>query len=332
MGLFSRLFGAGKEGKPLANKNDEKPKQNSFLTNSAEFGLGEIDLGISGKVRVDGILAIAALQDLAKKQDKEFQYSVMYTSLLEEGALTVPVVCSIGAEKFSLYFIYQEDDLLKYKDLVKHVSRTAYPNLIYFSSIPIYEGYDPKPIIEPFQLADMRVDKDGKVAGKFAMWWSTEGDPHFHTSGTFEHLSKLNELMKGYETYMAGYVLRQTRIIQEMELKRVQLPENNATYVIDAPEEKKVLLDISQEKGIRFLFPIDKVTKEYRERFLKGIMVDFAASIIPLRQHGAPVDEDTDPNSYDWFNFMAKVVKEHEDSGEYKDHQIGIIEYNTQMN
>lgn len=61
----------------------------------------------------------------------------MYTTLLEEGALTVPLVCSIGDEKYSLYFIYNEEELLKYKDLVKHINRTEYPNLTYFSSIPI---------------------------------------------------------------------------------------------------------------------------------------------------------------------------------------------------
>ena len=157
------------------------------------------------------------------------------------------------------------------------------------------------------------------------MWWSTEGDPLFHQSKTYEYLNKLNELMNGYETYMAGYVLRQTRILREQELKRMKLPEQNVSYVIDGPEEKKVILDISQEKGIRFLFPIKGTTRAYRERFLKGAMVDFAATIIPLRQHKVPVDEKVEPNSYDWFSFMSKVVKEKELSGELKDHQIGII-------
>ncbi len=125
MGLFSKIFGnRDKTNKP-------KNKQNNFLTNSQDYGLGEIELGISGKVRVDGLLAIAAMEKIAKEKNEEFKFSVMHTSLLEEGALTVPVVCTIGAEKYSLYFIYQEEELLKYKDLVKHVQRTAYPKLIY---------------------------------------------------------------------------------------------------------------------------------------------------------------------------------------------------------
>jgi len=330
MGFFDKLFGKKKEAKTSTPK--EKKKQNLFLTNSSELGLGDIELGISGKVRVDGILAIAAMEEIAKEKGEEFKFSVMHTTLLDQGALTVPVVCTIGENKYSIYFIYQEEELLKYKDLVNHVSKTPYPNLIYFSSIPIYDGYEPKPIIEPFQLADLRYDNQAKVAGKFAMWWSTENDPFFHKSKTFEYLSKLNELMNGYETYMTGYVLRQTRIIQEQELQRMKLPEQHATYIIDAPEEKKVVLDISQEKGIRFLFSIDNTTQEYRERFLKGAMVDFAANIIPLKQHNLPVDDKVEPNSYDWFNFMSRVIKEKEEAGELKDSQIGIIDFNTQMN
>lgn len=332
MKFFNKLFGKKKIVKTTTTQKESKKAQNHFLTNSNDYGLGEIALGISGKVRVDGILAIAAMEKIAKERGEEFEFGVMHTTLLEEGALTVPVICTIGEDKYSLYFIYQEEDLLKYKDLVKHVARTPYPNLIYFSSIPIYDGYTPKPIIEPFQLADLRYDRNAKVAGKFAMWWSTEEEPHFHQSKTFEYLSKLNELMNGYETYAAGYVLRQTRILQEKELKRMRLPEQHATYVIDAPEQKKVLLDISQEKGIRFLFPLNDANQAYRERFIKGVTVDFAATVIPLKHHNVPTDEKLEPNSYDWFNFMSKVVKKKETEGELRGHQIGLIEFNTQMN
>lgn len=335
MGFFDRLFNKKKQTPPSSATpppQQSTPKQNNFLTNSKDFNLGNVELGISGKVRVDGILAIAAMEKIAKERGHDFHFSVLHTTLLEEGALTVPVVCRIGEEKYSIYFIYQEEDLLKYKNLVKHIERTPYPKLIYFSSIPIYNGYTPKPIIEPFQLADLRVDNQAKVAGKFAMWWSSENDPFFHASKTYEYLQKLNELMHGYETYMTGYVLRQTRITKEVELQRMKLPEQHATYILDAPEEKKVVLDISQEKGIRFLFPVNDTTKEYRERFLKGALVDFAASLIPLRQQNFPTDEKTDPNSYDWFNFMARVVKKKEENGELTGHQLGFIEFNATMN
>lgn len=335
MGWFDKLFGKKKNESKRTESTSQpraKQEQNKFLTNSADFGLGEIPLGIAGKMRVDGLLAIAAMEKIAKERGQDFHFSVMHTSLLEEGALTVPVVCSIGEDRYSIYFIYKEEELLKYKDLVNHVSRTPYPKLMYFSSIPIYDGYEPKPIIEPFQLADLRYDSTAKVAGKFAMWWSTDEDPLFHKSKTYEYLSKLNEVIKGYETYMTGYILRQARIVDKVELQRMRLPQDHATYVIDGPEEKRVLIDISQEKGIRFLFNMTDTPLTYRERFIRGAVVDLIANIVPLRQNDYPVDEVLDPNSYDWFNFMSKVVRQKEEEGELVGHQIGLIDFNVQMN
>ncbi|MFW5760627.1 MAG: hypothetical protein ACOCXH_06590, partial [Cyclobacteriaceae bacterium] len=166
--LFN-LLRKEKKSKETSSKVEEKKTQNNFITNIKDFGFEDFELGISGKVRVDSILAIAELQKRAENKGVNFSYSVMYVSLLEEGALTVPVVINFGDKAYTLYFIYNEDDLLKYKDLQKHVGKTAYPNLIYFSSIPIYDGYEPKKIIEPFQLADMRVEKEPKISGTYAM-------------------------------------------------------------------------------------------------------------------------------------------------------------------
>ena len=331
MGLFNKLFGKNKDQGNSSQSKSSSKRQNNFITNTSEFGLGEVNLGISGKLRVDGILAFAELEKIAKSRNLPFEFNVMYTTLLEEGALTVPVVCSIGDEKYSLYFIYQEEELLKYKDLVKHIKRTEYPNLIYFSSIPIYDGYEPKPIIEPFQLADLRVDNDVKIAGEYAMWWRSDDDTTFHNSITYEHLNKMYQILNGYESYLTGYVLRQKRIKTEMQIERIILPENHASYILAAPEGKYVVLDLSQEKGIRFLFSVNNTTKEYRERFLKGAIVDFAANMIPLKNKNFPKDERTDPNSFDWFNFMARMVKEKEMKGEALD-SIGIMNLNSNLN
>lgn len=333
MGLFEKIFGK-KKNQPEKKENQEKkapPKQNNFITNSAEFGLEEITLGISGKVRVDGILAIAAMEKIAKQRNEEFSFQVMYVTLMEEGALTLPVVCSIGDENYALYFIYQEEELLKYKDLVNHIDKTEYPNLIYFSSIPIYDGYTPKKIIEPFQLADLRVDTTGKFAGRFAMWWSTEDEPFLHKSKSYELWTKWYEVTKGYETYLAGYVLRQTRVIKEIELKRLRLPQEHSSYLIEAPEGKKVILSISQEKGIRFLFPVNGVNKTYIERFLRGALVDLLAHVVQLKHHNVPQDEIIDGNSFDWFNFMGRVITEKEQEGE-KMSAIGMVDFNSNLN
>lgn len=305
-------------------KTAPQQKQNSFLTNSEDFGFGHIELGIAGKLRVDAILAISKFQDKAKMMNEPFSYSVMYTTLLEEGALTVPLVFSIGEKRYSTYFIYQENDLLKYLDLQQHVERTHYPHLIYFSSIPVSKGYSKKPIIEPFQLADLRIVKDGKLTGDYAMWWRTENDIRFSSSKTGQTLKKLYEIYEGYETYLLGYLIRQIRVNESTELKRVRLPESIISYVVAGPEDKKILIDVSQEKGIRFLFPIKETTTEYRERFLHGVMIDFLATRYSLHKNDAQKDPAHDPNSYNWFSFMLNMIEQKENEGEKID-LVGVF-------
>jgi len=336
MGIFDFLKGknvADTKSNVQQNTSDtesaaqKKQKQNYFITNVEDFGFDQIELGISGKVRVDGIIAITEFQKQAEKKGVDFSYSAMYVSLLEEGALTVPIVINFGDKALTLYFIYNEDDLLKYKDLVNHVNKTAYPNLIYFSAIPIYDGYEPKKIIEPFQLADMRFEKDSKISGKYAMWWKSNEDDAFGNSETLNLLKKLYEVYKGYETYLVGYLIRQTKISSEMELKRMNLPDSPKNFVLVGPENKRIILDISQEKGIRFLFPISETTKAYRERFLNGVLVDFLSTRMYLQQNNVEEDEKKDPNSYDWFTFMSDTTVKNERLGE-KIKMIGGMDLN----
>ncbi len=303
--------------KNKSNSAREKdPKQNNFLTNTTDFGFDAIELGISSKLRVDCILAIAKFQEIAEQKGIEFSYSVMYISLLEEGALTVPLVMKFGRDAYTVYFIYTEDDLLKYKDLQQRVDTTAYPKLMYFSSIPIYEGYEPKKIVEPFQLADLRVNEKAEPTGTYGMWWKSEEEIDFSNSETHKLLTQLYDVFQGYETYLLGYLIRQLRITEDTDLKRMNLPENGANYVVDGPEDKKIILDISQEKGMRFLFPIKQTTKEYRERFLKGVVVDFLSTRLALQQNNLEKDEVKDPNSHDWFTFMVQVIEKEETENE----------------
>lgn len=329
MNFFNKLFGKGAKKEPTRTSNSS-PQKNYFITNSAEAGFGDIKLAIAGKLRVDALLAIAALEDYAKKTDHKLSWQVMYTTLLEEGALTVPVVFDYAGQGYSLYFIYQEQDLLKYKDLEVQVKRTKYPNLIYFSSIPIFDGYKPQKIVEPFQLADLRFEKNAKVAGEYAMWWSTSVEPRFIGSKTFNTLSKIYEVFFEYESYLTGYLLRQIRFLQETKLQRMALPNEENSFVVQAPENKKVIIALSQEKGVRFLFPVKDTSVAYRERFLKGVLVDLLAMRIPLEQQGTQKDAKTDPNGTEWFRFMSRVLQKQEQEGEVS--MVGGMNINIRAN
>jgi len=236
--------------KPFDNQDNtsknhkSQPTNQQFSTNSAAFGFGQIKVSVSGSVATDGNAVITALKQLAQAIKVNFDYQLKYINLLAEGALTVPVVFTFDGKPYSLYFIYQEEDVLKYHDLVKHIKHTAYPNLIYFSAIPFPEGDRQKLILQPFKLADLSYDETAIIAGEYAMWWQTPDELTFHDSVTFDYLSKIYEVFRKYETYLHGYTLRQTGLISEENLPRFTLPQEHVKYVLQAPENKKIFLDI----------------------------------------------------------------------------------------
>jgi len=328
MGIFDRLFGKKKE---VPKRKPATPSKTYFKTNSTDHNLGQIDLTVMGKLRVDGLLAIAEMEKIAKRKGLNFAFHVMYTTLFEEGVLTVPVVCTIGEINYSLYFIYQKEDLAKYKDLVSQIERTLYPNLIYFSTIPIEDNVEAQSALSTFQMANLRVFTDAPVAGQFSMWWQSENDKYFHKSKTFRLLQRIYKLCQGYETYLMGYILLQIGVTNEAKLQRMRLPKENVSYILNAPEHNRIILNLSQEKGIRFLFPIERTSAKYRDLFLQGVVSDFEMVIRSLKEQNVPSDEKQEPNGYEWFSFMSNVVKQKEEQGEPID-QIGTLNLNSKLN
>lgn len=304
MKIFDRIF------KNSKSKNTDKPsvptKPNYFFTNSQDYNLGKIQLSCSGKLRIDAILAIAELEKIANNRNVRFEHEVMFVSLLEKGALTVPLVVEIGDEKYSIFFIYNKEDLSKYKNLIYDIKHTSYSKLIYFSVLDVNQNIEAIDIVEPFQLADLRVIRDIQLSGEYAMWWNTSDDSDFVNSESCKLLSDIYAVMKEYEKCFTGYILRQISAIDEVQLQRIQLPQENSQLILVAPEGKKVVLDMSQEKGIRFMFPKLNTSSIYRERFLRGVLGDLLATRITFEQANIEKDIPNELNGYDWFNHLVK--------------------------
>jgi len=320
MGFFNKIFG-GQE-KP-SNEN-----QNIFHTNTFKYGLGKVQLTNSTQLSIDVILAMAEFEKIAKQQNQKFSYKVMYSHLIGENLLTVPLVFQINDEKYSVYFIYNRNDLAQFNNVKKHISKTQYPNLIYFSAIPVTIEVEPVSALAPIQLGHFLVDLQNKPKGTYAMWWATQEDPIFEESNTYTWLTGLYEVSNGYETYLNGFLLYSLGIDKGKNWQRISLPEKNHTFPLIGPENTSILLDVSQEKGIRFLFPVNKVSKSYVETILKGLVANFIVFVAQLKKSNLPMDEEKDPNGYDWFNFMSRVVKKEKISAQdTNDLQIGVVEY-----
>ncbi|MDF1548854.1 MAG: hypothetical protein P1P88_13605 [Bacteroidales bacterium] len=285
-----------------------------FQTNADKFGFTDIQIHNSNTLRIDAVLAIAKFQDFCKANKIDFDYSVLYISLLEEGALEVPLVFKSKNTGYSVFFIYNAEDARKYNDAAVKILKTAYPNAIYFSCIDLAKISDKAQSTRTLQLADLRFEKEAKLSGEYAMWWADDEETTFWNSETKGILATIYEIHEDYESIYTGYLLHQIGL--STEFGRALLPEDEKALVLHAPENKNILLVLSQEKGIRFLFPVKSTTRLYREQFLSALRVDFLSLRLSLQQQEIPKDEKLHQKSIDWFKFMAKTTEENEKKGQ----------------
>lgn len=284
-----------------------------FRSNANVFGLEGIDLDCSGSLRVDAISVINKFQEICDNEKWDFDYFVRYISLLDEGVLEIPLVCHIGDKAFSVFFIYTLDDAKKYKDALLKVKQTKYPNTIYFSGFDIDTVFDKMLSTRTLQLSDLRLQKDKSIHENYAMWWPELYDDRFSVSESKEILESIYDIHKDYESVFVGYILCQIGLIEDLE--RAQLPKDEKALILIGPENKTILLILSQEKGIRFLFPINSTSKFYREQFLSAIRIDFLSLRLSLQQQNIPKDEAKEMHSRNWFKNMLKIVEQKENEG-----------------
>ncbi len=284
-----------------------------FSTNAEIYGFKNIQVSNSKQLRVDAILAISKLQEFCDTNGFSFDFSVMYISLLEEGALQVPIVFTSENIGYSVFFIYDEEDAKKYNDALLKIKYTAYPNAIYFTSFDITGVFGKIQSTRTLRLSDLRIDKEASLNDEYAMWWSGEDETTFTKSDTKEILESIYEIQEDYESVYTGYLMQQIGILEEFG--RALLPVEEKALVVHAPEDKNILLILSQEKGIRFLFPIKSTSRFYREQFLSAIRIDFLTLRLTLQEKQIPKDEANNFSGTDWFTQMIKITAENEEKG-----------------
>jgi hypothetical protein len=291
---------------------DENSKK-YFYSNAENFGFKSIQVESTETLRVDAVVAIAGLQAFCEANNLSFDYSVLYISLLEEGALQVPVVFTSENTGYSVFFIYNEEDAKKYNDALIKVKYTAYPNAIYFSVFDMQGFFGKVQSTRTLRLADLRLNKEATLSDEYAMWWSIDEETTFSSSETKEILESIYEIQKDYESVYTGYLLQQVGITEEFG--RALLPAEEKALVVQAPENKNILLILSQEKGIRFLFPIKTTSRFYREQFLSAIRIDFLTLRLTLQEQQIPKDEPSSINGMEWFVMMVKATAQSESEG-----------------
>ena len=286
-----------------------------FYHNLIDIGFEDLKINFTGDLSIDGPHVITEIENTLI--NKDFHYEIMYTSLLKEGALTIPIVLSIEGVNYSLFFIYSEDELQYLNDLIIQVKRTEYSNLILFSTIPVVENSITKSILYPFKLSDLYFEEDIELEGDFAMWWSCEEELCFDDNQTFKYLKSIYRSIKGFESCFYTYILHQISGEKRNNLARKKLPKEEVNFVLKAPQNKHVILQISQEKGIRFLFEQKSTSFNYKLFFLEGITKEFYEFRILLENQEISFDKPLEYYPEDWLEFICLVIKNNETEGNH---------------
>ncbi len=299
------------EFKNTDNTNEES--DTLFRTNSLDQGFGNIALINTQNIERDTDSAIIELKRICDLKNLSFNYFVLYISLIDDGALQVPLVFNAGHKAFSVFFIYSEEDAKKYLDALDKLGETEYPNAIYFSAIEI--GQVTKKIIctRTLKLADLKFNARAVISGEYAMWWPDESEDIFWDSPTSKILQNTYEVFRNYESVHAGYLLNQIGLAAE--IGRAWLPDEDKALPVIGPEQKNLLVVLSKEKGIRFFFPVNTTSRFYREQFLYAMNIDFLTYRLSLQQQEIEKEKRSEHDSYVWFNSERELTTEKEKQG-----------------
>jgi hypothetical protein len=100
------------------------------------------------------------------------------------------------------------------------------------------------------------------------MWSSGDSDPNWIESPLRPVLKAIFENLEGYQTAFLGYILYELGVIDAP--RRLELPEELGHVALRSPEGVLFVISFSQEKGIRFHFPDEPNSYDFRGSFLRG--------------------------------------------------------------
>ncbi len=223
---------------------------------------------------------------------------------LEDQGTRVPVL---------LYPAADEASAAHYAGAVRFLEARGDPKPVYFApaELPAAEPVDP---LRGFGSGDLALLKESPPKEEFAMWWSSDGDALANRSPCVAAIGRAYRALDGIETYVFGAMMRQLRQVGP-ETGRVRLPKEGATLYVEGPEGRQLLLEASQEKGIRFMFPVKRTPVAYRDAFWT-VFADYAETWKKgATERGLARDPAAEVNPLGWWTGMEKVMTAETEKG-----------------
>ena len=147
---------------------------------------------------------------------------------------------------------------------------------------------------------------EAEKVGKYTMWSQLPEDVRFLNSPIKTQLTDIAEGMAGYECVFAGLLLHE---IHGLEKKRIALPEEDLSLILNTSENKKCAISIGKEKGIRFQLS-DDTDFIFRKRFYNQVARSVKIAREQFDEMNLPKDEHGEENPIGWFRFMIRAMEE----------------------
>lgn len=134
-------FGSSQSGKlqrdlvfQYRDQNLEKEDRRFYSNFSRQTGLQSIEIDVSGKIRIDAIIAISKIEEACKSSEKKFDFKVMETIKLEDKKeILVPILISIDSKKIPVFFLYENTHHEQFQKVRSILLECNYDKCIYFS-------------------------------------------------------------------------------------------------------------------------------------------------------------------------------------------------------
>ncbi|MBC8756097.1 hypothetical protein H2O64_15575 [Kordia sp. YSTF-M3] len=110
-------------------------KEGFFHTNIDFLNIKDIQVPITGNLRVDLVMIMGAISEKCEANNKTVDYAVMQkTKLSNKSVATIPVMLSLNDREYPMYLIYTDEHIDQYKELKKSLFQSGYKDCIYFST------------------------------------------------------------------------------------------------------------------------------------------------------------------------------------------------------
>jgi len=108
-----------------------------FYNNASILGYGNIELKVSGKIRVDSLMLIMELKKHSEDNGNTLQYDIMQDIKVGKEVVNVPILLNMNNVAYPLYFIYTDLHKKQYLKIRERMLKNSIDETLYFSALQI---------------------------------------------------------------------------------------------------------------------------------------------------------------------------------------------------